>query len=108
MGFTQTRNIEDLNRFESIRGEKIPPEDIAYIAKFAKANSVISVEFPTCPADFSMPMYFFRNNELKLVFIKNGKEARFCNLTVDSQSFVAFKVKKQKMYVYGYFPHEFD
>lgn len=108
MGFVQTRGIEELDRLEGIKGGKIPALDIQYLTNFSKSHNVISLALPNQPTDFSMPKRFFVSKQTKLVFIKDGRMLPFAAVDVDNQNFIAFQLKKQKLYVYAYFAEDYD
>lgn len=107
MGYGGTRNLDVLLKFESIRGEKISEKDRAYLEKIAISHNVLSIELKS-PANFSKPKTFFIHGHKKFLYLRDGKWLPYANINEDNKYFLAYKIQKQKMFIWGYFPGEFD
>lgn len=103
-----TRNAESIATIESIKMKRIPESDLEFLIRETGLKKVLAVEIPAGPADFSKPKYFFISNRTKFIYLRNGKIIPSDDIGGDDQYFIAFQIRKQKMYLYGYFPGETD
>lgn len=101
------RNMDDLRRAESIKGIPISSKDRIFLEEQASCTNVISIQIGSA-STFSKPKDFFVNNNTKFVFVRNGHLIPYADVNLDTQYFLAYHVKKQVMYIYGYFPGEND
>lgn len=103
-----TRNVGALASIESIKMKRIPEADLEFLIRETGYKKILAVEIPKGPADFSRPMWFFVQNRTKFIYLRNGKLLPSDAIEADDEYFIAFKIKKQKMFIYGYFPGETD
>ncbi len=102
------RNVDSIATIESLNMKRIPECDLDFLIRETELKKVLSVEIPAGPSDFSKPKHFFINNRTKFVYLRNGKIIPSDYIGGDDEYFVAFQIRKQKMYLYGYFPGETD
>ena len=102
------RNVGAIASIESIDMKKIPEADLEFLIRETSYKKVLAVEIPKGPADFSRPMWFFVQNRTKFIYLRRGKLLPPDAIATDDEYFIAFKIKKQKMFSYGYFPGETD
>ena len=107
MGKRIVRNIEKLKSVNSIAGIKLSKKDRHILEKIASELSIISIEIG-CSSELSMPKNLFVNHPTKFVYIRNGKQIPYTDINSCDEYFLAYQVRNQKMYIYGYFPGETD